>query len=186
MQVATRQYLIMIAVFLLAVAAVFLLRPWAQTGSAGQSELWAIASQLHAPGDTTTQTAATSTVSSAWQIRAQIQQLLDKGMSERAILQVMEQDYGPTVLANPAFSGFGTLAWLLPGAGVAAALAIYGIFLRRKSGRTDPDREDPASTPPVPAQALSGGAGGARGAPDGEDRAASSGGRRPDDWRAYL
>jgi cytochrome c-type biogenesis protein CcmH/NrfF len=190
MQAATRRYLLTIAIFILAMAAVLVLRPWAQTGSGGQSELWAIASRLHAPGDTTTQTAATSTVSSAWQIRAQIQQLLDKGMSERAILQVMEQDYGPTILANPAFSGFGALAWLLPGAGVAAALAIYGLFLRRQSGRTvlndtALNRENPAEGGQVRAQSMSG-PDKMRNAPDGGARAGYPEGERPNGWRAYL
>lgn len=80
----------------------------------GQTTLWSIASQLHAPGDSTTQTVADSTVSSAWIIRDQIARMLKQGFSRTQILQHMQQEYGPSVLADPAWQGVGTIAWVLP------------------------------------------------------------------------
>lgn len=92
-----------------------------------------IASQLHAPGDTTTQTVASSNVTAAWTIRRQIASMLDRGMSNAQILATMETDYGQAVLANPPRRGFGALAWGLPVVGVVVALALGVWFVRRKS-----------------------------------------------------
>lgn len=103
-----------------------------------QQRLWAIASQLHAPGDTTTQTVATSTVPSAWKMRAQIQQLLLAGNSNQAVLRTIEQEYGPASYADPASSGFGLWVWLLPVVVLAiGALAFAVGYLKIKHRTTE-------------------------------------------------
>lgn len=114
----------------------FMLRDdFANTQSA-QATLWSIASSLHAPGDTTTQTAATSPVPAAWQMRVEIQQLLSRGETRQQILQTMVAQYGPTALADPSTNGFGLLVWLLPGAALAVAavalLIAYAQVRRRQ------------------------------------------------------
>ena len=152
------------AVLALAAAAGWGLHGRTLSAGTGQAELWSIASELHAPGDTTTQTAASSTVLSAWQIRAQIQSLLQKGWGRARILRTLENEYGPTVLADPNIAGFGVLAWLLPGAGVAAGLAVCARTLRRRRAAADAQARPP--------QAGAGGTG-----PD-----ADADGR----WRSYL
>lgn len=96
--------------------------------------LLAISSQLHAPGDTTTQTVASSNVPAAWTIRRQIVAMLDKGMSDQAILQTLTNEYGPSVLATPPWYGFGLWVWVIPVVGLAAALGA-GIILTRQRSR---------------------------------------------------
>lgn len=79
-----------------------------------QQRLWRIAQQLHAPGDTTNQTVATSTASTAWTIRAEIAHLLKKGYSGFHIVHIIEGQYGPAVLSDPSTTGFGLTVWIFP------------------------------------------------------------------------
>ncbi|MCY0902874.1 MAG: cytochrome c-type biogenesis protein CcmH [Firmicutes bacterium] len=106
-----------------------------------QQRLWAIASLLHAPGDTTTQTVATSTVPAAWKMRAQIQELLSQGESNQTVLATIEAEYGPSSLADPSASGFGVFVWVLPVlflAILALGLVVALVWLpRRRSARSE-------------------------------------------------
>lgn len=108
-----------------------------------QAEMMRIATQLHAPGDTTTQTVATSTVLAGYQMRMEILRRLEEGATPQAVLATLEQEYGPTVLANPAPSGFGLVVWVLPIGGVLlAALAAAWVIRKRLAVQTD----DPVHT----------------------------------------
>ncbi len=80
----------------------------------GQSALWSIASELHAPGDTTTQTVASSTVPSAWVIRDEISRMLAQGATKAQIIKHMQEQYGPSVLADPTWQGIGATVWIFP------------------------------------------------------------------------
>ncbi len=105
----------------------------ANQSSSPEERLIAIESQLHAPGDTTTQTVASSNVPAAWTIKRQIAVMLNKGLSNQQILSQLETDYGPTVLANPPAKGFGAWAWVLPILGAILAIGLGGLFAYQKS-----------------------------------------------------
>ncbi len=105
-----------------------------------EERLLAIESQLHAPGDTTTQTVASSNVPAAWTIKRQIAVMLNQGLSNQQILSQLETDYGPTVLANPPAKGFGAWAWALPMAGAVLAIGLGGLFAYQKSSRLPLDQ----------------------------------------------
>jgi len=79
-----------------------------------QERLWSVAQQLHAPGDTTNQTVATSTASTAWTIRSEIAHLLKEGYSGSRIVHTIEGQYGPSVLSDPSTTGFGLSVWVFP------------------------------------------------------------------------
>ncbi len=97
-----------------------------------EATMWQIASQLHAPGDTTTETAAASPVPAAWQIRQQILSLLQKGETQQQILSQLQDEYGPTILANPSLAGFGAWVWILPPVAVMLLFVIIaGILISR-------------------------------------------------------
>lgn len=121
-----RSVWIIALVVLCAAALAWLLQGTLANSQTDQQRLWAIAAQLHAPGDTTTQTVATSTVPAAWTMRAQIEHLLLKGESNQQVLTTIEQEYGPTALADPQTNGFGLLVWVLPIAllGLAAVVLL--------------------------------------------------------------
>ena len=102
-----------------------------------EQRLQTIASQLHAPGDTTTQTVVSSNVPAAWTIRRQIAVMLNQGLSNEKILSTLQTDYGPTVLANPANQGFGAWAWVLPIAGAGVAV-VAGVFFAYKKSHNKP------------------------------------------------
>ena len=140
----SRLRLALLAVFVILAVVLLLLLYSGVIGSTergtAEQRLQTVASQLHAPGDTTTQTVASSNVAAAWAIRRQIVTMLDKGMSNAQILSTLEADYGPTVLANPPGRGFGAVAWGLPVAGVVAAVLIGAISARRYSVKLSPDK----------------------------------------------
>jgi len=122
-----RRYVLMLAGMVLVAAVLGLgLRNSLGNEQTAQQRLWAIAALLHAPGDTTTQTVATSTVPAAWRMRAQIQELLSQGEGSQAVLATMESEYGPSSLADPSASGFGVFVWVLPVSFLAVlALALF-------------------------------------------------------------
>jgi cytochrome c-type biogenesis protein CcmH len=53
------------------------------------------------------------------------------GMSEDEIIERLEDEFGPGVLATPPKEGSGLIAWLLPIAGLLGA-AVIGILLARR------------------------------------------------------
>ncbi|MCL6444643.1 MAG: cytochrome c-type biogenesis protein CcmH [Alicyclobacillus sp.] len=100
------------------------------TDTSLQAHVLRIADRLHAPGDQDTLTVATSSLATAEHIRYQIQQDLLRGMTDSQIMQSMEQQYGPSILAVPAMQGVGWLIWCgiwaaLTGCATLAATTVY-------------------------------------------------------------
>jgi cytochrome c-type biogenesis protein CcmH len=63
---------------------------------------------------------------------------VDNGKSDQDTLSAFVEEYGPTVLAAPPYSGFNRAAWLMPY--VALALGISGLVLvvRNWKGKPEP------------------------------------------------
>lgn len=61
---------------------------------------------------------------------------LDRGDSDSLVLQSFVQRYGNTVLAAPTTSGFNRVAWIMPFAVFAAALALTILLVRLWKSRT--------------------------------------------------
>lgn len=138
--------LLILVVFAVAVALV--INHWTkQTDASLQQQVLSIASQLHAPGDRNTMTAATSSLTMAQHMRYQIQQDLLQGMTPAQVRAQMVHLYGPNVLAAPSFAGLGRLAWLAPWLVLVAMLCV-GVWLLRR-GRSAPElaRGEPAAEP---------------------------------------
>ncbi len=67
-----------------------------------------------------------------WQeMKAVIQKDLAAGKDETAILQDLAIQYGVQVLAAPPQKGFNLTAWILPGLGLLAGLAVAVVLVRR-------------------------------------------------------
>jgi cytochrome c-type biogenesis protein CcmH/NrfF len=60
---------------------------------------------------------------------------LERGDSDSLVLQSFVQKYGNTVLAAPTTTGFNRVAWIMPFAVFAAALALAVWFVRRWKSR---------------------------------------------------
>jgi cytochrome c-type biogenesis protein CcmH len=60
---------------------------------------------------------------------------LERGDSDSLVLQSFVQKYGNTVLAAPTTTGFNRVAWIMPFAVFAAALALAIWFVRRWKSR---------------------------------------------------
>lgn len=76
-----------------------------------------------------------SQVPLAKQMRAMVREKLAAGESREEIQEFFVERYGQSVLAAPPKQGFNLLAWVLPGAGVAGALTLVVVVLRRMRGR---------------------------------------------------
>jgi cytochrome c-type biogenesis protein CcmH len=64
--------------------------------------------------------------------RALIRTLIAQGKDKDQIKDALVAEYGPRVLATPTGHGFDLLAWLVPGFGIAVALAAIGFMLVRQ------------------------------------------------------
>ena len=71
----------------------------------------------------------------ARQMRQQVRELLAAGHSRGEILAHFADRYGTDVLASPPKSGLNLLAWILPIAGVLAALVAGGLVIRAMTAR---------------------------------------------------
>jgi cytochrome c-type biogenesis protein CcmH/NrfF len=68
------------------------------------------------------------------EIHTTIQKAISAGKDERAILQLLAQQYGTKVLAAPPAQGFNLAAWILPGMGLVLGLSLVVVIVRRWRG----------------------------------------------------
>jgi cytochrome c-type biogenesis protein CcmH len=73
------------------------------------------------------------------QLRAEIRDLIAKGLTKKQIKAQLKSEYGPNILAEPDKSGLGVLAYVLPIAVAAALLALLAVLLPRWRRRRPPD-----------------------------------------------
>ena len=71
----------------------------------------------------------------ARQMRQRVRDLLAEGASREEVLEYFADRYGQNVLASPPKSGYNLLAWILPIAGLVAALGAALLVLRAMQGR---------------------------------------------------
>jgi cytochrome c-type biogenesis protein CcmH len=86
--------------------------------------------------------------------RALIRKLIGECQSKDQIKDALVAQYGRNVLATPSGHGFDLLAWLVPGAVIAAALAGIGLLLWRARGRPKGDRRPEQGIDPSDAARL--------------------------------
>jgi cytochrome c-type biogenesis protein CcmH/NrfF len=68
-----------------------------------------------------------------------IDERIAKGDSDDLIVQSFVQEYGQAVLTEPPHSGFGGLAWWIPGLAFAAGLALVLAVISRWRKRLSPE-----------------------------------------------
>ena len=71
----------------------------------------------------------------ARQMRQIVRDMLSEGATRQEILDFFAERYGQDILASPPKSGFNLVAWIIPLAGVAAALVAGLLVLRSMSAR---------------------------------------------------
>jgi cytochrome c-type biogenesis protein CcmH/NrfF len=77
------------------------------------------------------------------QERATIRRLIAQGLTEKQILDRLEQTYGPGILATPQDSGFSLAVWWVPIVVVIAVVALLVTLLPRWRRRTASGGEAP-------------------------------------------
>jgi cytochrome c-type biogenesis protein CcmH len=93
------------------------------------------------------QTIADSHADLAIDLRQQVRELLQKGMTDQQVSDYMTQRYGDFVLYRPPFKRTTALLWMGPGVMLVGGLVVLVLVLRRRSRMPD-DRFD-AEEPPV-------------------------------------
>ena len=86
--------------------------------------------------------------SNSQELRAQITDWAEDGMSEEAIRQQLEEDFGEDIWATPSTSGSGLWAWVLPIAAGLFGIALVAFLATKWSRRSGSDGGDgPPTTP---------------------------------------
>jgi cytochrome c-type biogenesis protein CcmH/NrfF len=83
------------------------------------------------------------------QERTTIRRLIAQGLTEKQILDRLEQTYGPGILATPQDSGFSLAVWWVPVALALALLALIAVLLKRwrRAPQTGGDAPPPPRAP---------------------------------------
>jgi len=90
---------------------------------------------------------------SALDMRDRIEGYARAGMSEAAIMERLETEYGAAIRAEPSSEGAGIVAWILPALAVLAGGALALMLVRRWTGRRQPQLdENPALVETSPAE----------------------------------
>lgn len=87
------------------------------------------------------QTIADSHADLAVDLRQQVREMLQKGMTDKQITEYMTDRYGDFVLYRPPFNRATVLLWVGPGVMLVAGLVVLVLVLRRRS-RMPEDRFD--------------------------------------------
>ena len=87
------------------------------------------------------QTIADSHADLAVDLRQQVRELLQKGLTDKQITEYMTDRYGDFVLYRPPFNRLTALLWVGPGVLLVAGLTVLVLVLRRRS-RMPQDRFD--------------------------------------------
>ncbi|NVO06981.1 MAG: cytochrome c-type biogenesis protein CcmH [Rhodoferax sp.] len=98
------------------------------------------------------QTIADSHAELAIDLRQQVREMLQKGMTEKQITDYMTDRYGDFVLYRPPFNRMTALLWIGPGVLLVGGLLGLGLVLRRRSRMPEDrfDAEEPDDGPQNP------------------------------------
>jgi cytochrome c-type biogenesis protein CcmH len=114
----------------------------------GKSRLEALQSQLSCFCGTCPHLSVRDcTCSKADEIRQQLLQKIDAGMSDAQIIKSFVDQYGQTVLSTPPKKGFSLTAWVLPFLGFAVGGTVLVVFLKRQQKGNGADPSGTSETP---------------------------------------
>lgn len=88
-----------------------------------------IAKELRPPGCLHSMTADYCTLTTAYELRAEITGMLAEGKQSQLIIDELVLKYGKRILAAPKAEGFHLLAWIFPGIGIVAGGLMIGLLL---------------------------------------------------------
>jgi cytochrome c-type biogenesis protein CcmH len=75
----------------------------------------------------------------AAEMRAELQALVDQGMTGEAIVARYVEEHGEQILISPEATGFNLVAWLGPLVGLVAATLLLSLLLRKWMRQRGPD-----------------------------------------------
>jgi len=84
---------------------------------------------------------------SALDMRDRIEGYAREGMSEAAIMERLENEYGAAIRAEPSSEGAGIVAWILPALAALAGGALALMLVRRWTARRPPQLVDGKGEP---------------------------------------
>lgn len=109
----------------------------AKGDSIKRSDVLDVAKEIHPPGCLDSRTADYCQLSTAYEVRGEIQGLLEQGMNKGQVIDTLVQKYGERILASPPVEGFNLIPWILPGLGILTG-SILIVFLIYKWAKKRP------------------------------------------------
>lgn len=90
-----------------------------------------VAKEIHPPGCLDSRTADYCQLSTAYEVRGEIRDLLEQGMNKGQVIDNLVQKYGERILAAPTTEGFNLIPWVLPGVSVLLGSILVGYLIYR-------------------------------------------------------
>lgn len=90
-----------------------------------------VAKEIHPPGCTDSMTADYCTLTTAYETRQEIWDLLQDGYNKEEIIDLLVKKYGERILASPVKQGFHLVAWIFPVVAIAIGTSIIFVFVRK-------------------------------------------------------
>lgn len=110
-------------------------------------EVLNVAKEIHPPGCLDSRTADYCQLSTAYETRSEIRNLLEQGMNKGEVIGNLVQKYGERILAAPTTEGFNLIPWIMPGVIMffGSLLVIFLIYrwVKKKPKELEEDKFQP-------------------------------------------
>ncbi|WP_188453327.1 cytochrome c-type biogenesis protein [Virgibacillus oceani] len=107
-----------------------------------RQEVLDVAKEIHPPGCTDSRTADYCQLATAYDVRGEIRDLLEQGMSKTQVIDQLVQKYGERILAAPTKEGFNLVPWILPAIAILIGSILVAFIIHRWAKKKPNHEED--------------------------------------------
>ncbi|WP_407270677.1 cytochrome c-type biogenesis protein CcmH [Radiobacillus sp. PE A8.2] len=117
--------------------------------SVSRSDVLNVAKEIHPPGCLDSRTADYCQLSTAFEVRGEIRDLLEQGMNKGQVIDSLVQKYGERILAAPTTEGFNIIPWVLPGVSVLLGSFLVGYLIYKWAKKKPSESPENKSQSPI-------------------------------------